>query len=416
MKNRIKSEYIFLISIAFLCISFIIIFTIFIFREKYTNELSNEFIADRITSTLIDAHNDNRLKETIRDNKNVLGFGIYNAGGYSNVLYGSAPDRLDRTDFFEIRGFKHNRANNSIIYIKPLRPQFQQMMKFRNKMHEMMMGPPREVSYLELRSPDFFKRKILFNIFSFIVPLFIILLTISFMILYNKNLKYRETLEKQKEMVKLGEISRTLAHEIKNPLSAMRIQSGYLQKIIPDEFKEDIKPINQEIERLRLLTDRIGDLLRNPLGNPEKINVAEYISDVIKNYSIKINFIDNSMQKMFINFDKERLRSIFENVIINSIESTEGMKDGQIDIKIFNENKNACILLVDNGSGLAADYNDKIFDPYYTTKTKGTGLGLSITKRFVEAGGGRIKISPGKDNNGTIVEIKLPLSDTREKA
>jgi len=405
---KINTEKIFLFSIFFLLLSFIIIFLIYIFRERHSSNISNEYKADRIINTLIDAVKENKIDEFINENNEVLGFGIYNSTGNPIIRIRNTPEFLKIEDCKKNNCIKYNKEKNSIIYFKPLTPSPHMMrMPMMNK-HNMMKKMNFNIAYIELKSSSFYKKRNLFNAFSILIPIIIIILSASFIIIYNKNLKLKKVFENQNEMAKLGEISRTLAHEIKNPLSAMRIQTGYLQKILPKKYQNDVNPINEEIDRLKHLTDKIGDLLRNPQGKPIKINPIKFIEDVIKNYNININISSKIDDKINIYFDNERFRSVCENIIVNAIESIVDIEKGKLDI-IFEKNNNKInISFFDNGQGLSPDYKENIFEAYYTTKTKGSGLGLSITKRFVESANGKIQIKP-RNSKGTEVKITLPI-------
>ena len=87
------------------------------------------------------------------------------------------------------------------------------------------------------------------------------------------NRRYRETIAKQESLVNLGQAARTLTHEIKNPLSAITIQLALLKKTLPEEYISDLVVIDQELKRLSQLTNKVSDFLRNPLGEPQIVEL-----------------------------------------------------------------------------------------------------------------------------------------------
>ena len=129
----------------------------------------------------------------------------------------------------------------------------------------------------------------------------------------------------QQQLAQLGEASRTLSHEIKNPLSAIRIQTGILRKTLPEANRDDLRIIEEEVSRLNLLTDRIGDFLRDPLGQPEQINLDAFVREMILRYDRRISYTNEADPELQIRFDRQRLRSVLENLLSNALESQPGI-------------------------------------------------------------------------------------------
>jgi two-component system, NtrC family, sensor histidine kinase HydH len=233
------------------------------------------------------------------------------------------------------------------------------------------------------------------------VPVLILITLIAFTILYNKNQDYKRKLNEQTHLAQLGQASRTLAHEIKNPLQAIKIQIELLKNSMPVKYKSELDIIAEETERIKIITDKIREFLQNPAGIPENVDISTFIKNLIVKYNQKIIFTDltNGEENIFI--DPGKLRSILENVITNAIESYEDKDVKAIEVELKKENK-LTITITDNGKGLAPDYKDKIFTPYYSTKANGSGIGLSIASRFTEAAKGKIAIMP-RPTGGTMV-------------
>ncbi len=191
--------------------------------------------------------------------------------------------------------------------------------------------------------------------------------------------------------------------------SAHGLGIDLLEKTLPKESTEGLTVIDQESRRLRVLTDRINDFLRNPVGTPEPIEVRGMIRSLTERFETPITFTSNSMKKAYISIDPSRARSIFENLLKNAIESTDE-RDPQVSVEITRTKKRFLYIYIrDRGDGIDPKHLDKIYDPFFTTKVKGSGIGLSISRQFVRARGGDLKLY-NREGGGTVVEILLPLS------
>lgn len=242
-------------------------------------------------------------------------------------------------------------------------------------------------------------------------------LTILFLVVLNmylSNRRYRMELQKNQGLAKLGAAARTLTHEIKNPLSAMTIQSALLKKMLPEEYHEDLRVMDSEIQRLTNLTNRVSEFLKNPLGNPVELELVSYITNIASLFAMPIEINTDGLEKVYVNFDADRARSVFENLIKNATESTQ-KRDPQVSVEIRRGRKDSVVVKVlDRGDGLAKEAKDKIFDPFYTTKINGSGIGLSISREFVAAVGGTLKLYD-RDGGGTVAEVVLPSSKEEGK-
>lgn len=273
-------------------------------------------------------------------------------------------------------------------------------------MRKRQSGMFRNLLYFELNASSYFLQMRLYRLIGFFVSFFLLVVMIGLILLYRKNQEYRRKLVSREQLVRLGEMARILAHEIKNPLGAMRIQTGYLKKLLPDKYIKELFLIDEEIDRLSLLTNRISDFVRDPLGNPEKIVLSRFIRNLLKRFSFTIDF-KNSIINDTIVFDRERLRSIIENIINNAIESQQienAEKSDPVIIELYEENDYIILAVFDRGAGITPEIKEKIFDPFFTTRTQGSGIGLSITKRFLEANNGKIDLY-SRNEGGTEVRL-----------
>jgi len=399
---KIKTEYIIYFSIIILFIALSLTFILLIRVRSERNKLFIELQSERLLGEFLNAHIDNKAVEVFKKNKDVLGFGLYNFNGFPIIYFGSAPKRIFINPDIMHHPCKYNRNRETFQLIRIIG----NLHYGRKPKHIMphMLRNDIKIGFIELKVKDYFRRRKSSSIFIFLFPISFLILIVLILILYKRNMDYKNKIEKQKELVKLGEISRTLSHEIKNPLGAIKLQIGYLKKIHPKDLNE-LRVLEEETDRISLLTDRIGDFLRNPVGKVLEIDIYDFIRNIVIKYKDNNIVINNKLsRKYFVKFDKDRLRSVLENIIINAIESGNNI-DNKIDIELEESRDRVIITINDNGEGLPADYENNIFDPFYTNKTKGSGLGLAISKRFIEARGGKIEIFNKKKGKGTTVKI-----------
>ena len=229
--------------------------------------------------------------------------------------------------------------------------------------------------------------------------------------MYRQNRKYKALIVRQESLVSLGEAARTLTHEIKNPLSAITIQLALLKRTVPEENLADLATIEHETRRLRDLTDKVSDFLRNPLGNPERLDIVKGIRDLFPLFSVPVRYDEGSLDEAYAMFDSERFRSVFENLIKNAIEATREGEESDVSVSVRRTKRGMLEIAVkDRGVGISVKDQGKIFDPFFTTKIHGSGIGLSISMQFVKAVGGTLSLER-RNGGGTCVIVTLKEVD-----
>ena len=220
-----------------------------------------------------------------------------------------------------------------------------------------------------------------------------------------------------------GSLARKLAHEIKNPLTPIqltidRLKSKYsdqLEENDKDNFKENLKIINNQIKQIEKLVNEFSDFARMPKPIFQKNNLIELLKENINllselDNSIEITF-NNKLQKLYLESDKEQLSRVFLNLIKNSIESIQEKAQNnnncskKITIELNDQNDHIHLSIIDTGVGfsyLKSNIKD-ILNPYFTTKKNGTGLGLSIVNKIINDHNGNINFIP--INDGAKIEI-----------
>ena len=222
-----------------------------------------------------------------------------------------------------------------------------------------------------------------------------------------------------------GNLARKLAHEIKNPLTPIqltldRIKSKYSDKISEEDkenFKDNLKIINNQIKQIENLVNEFSDFARMPKPIFKDNNLVEILNENIGllkrlDNTIQIKF-DNKDKQILFNSDKEQIGRAFFNLIKNSIESIQQKSEKtpnfekKISIEISQNNHHINLTIEDTGIGFDQVKNNikDILSPYFTTKKKGTGLGLSIVNKIINDHNGELKFF--STNSGAKIEINF---------
>jgi two-component system, NtrC family, sensor kinase len=248
---------------------------------------------------------------------------------------------------------------------------------------------------------------------------------------FENALMYRQQKERVRRMYRadrmatLGELAAGAAHEIRNPLTSIRSTIQYLQKKIKeDQDSEMLKDLIDEVDRINDIISGMLSFSKTETPKRKKINLKNNIEQVLKLVSnsakkkaIQLESLYETSHEIILG-DQGQLKQVFLNILMNSIQSIKH-NQGLISIQVLcthdnsypsEKEKNAyyTIRITDNGIGIEADQLERIFDPFYTTKSEGTGLGLSISYGIIHKHHGEIEIESVL-NEKTTVTIKLPL-------
>ncbi len=230
--------------------------------------------------------------------------------------------------------------------------------------------------------------------------------------------KSAELLAKSERESAWREMAKQVAHEIKNPLTPMKLSVQHLQRTwkdhapdMDDKMERLTKTIIEQIDTLSSIATEFSNFAKMPKASFEKINVEQILKntiDLFHNYSdVEIVIHNKTIENAFVLADKEQLLRVFNNLMKNAIQSIPEEREGKIDIDLQKENDCYIISIKDNGVGISNDILDKIFVPNFTTKTGGMGLGLAMVKSIVETFNGKIWFET-MDNEGTTFFVSLP--------
>ncbi len=239
---------------------------------------------------------------------------------------------------------------------------------------------------------------------------------------YNKMI---DKLEQSAELLKQSEresawreVAQQIAHEIKNPLTPMKLNVQYLEKAFREKDKnldEKVKNISNslisQIESLDKVAEMFSDLATTRVRNFEKVDLDNVIRESVQlfknNTSVNINYRKETTGGKYFTpaFEKDLLR-LFNNLIKNAIQSIDKKGEGFVNIDLKEENKYFVVTVSDNGKGIPDEQKAKIFQPYFTTKSTGSGLGLAIVKNIMQEIGGEITFESA-EGEGTVFTLKF---------
>ena len=214
------------------------------------------------------------------------------------------------------------------------------------------------------------------------------------------------------------EMAKQVAHEIKNPLTPMKLSIQYLQQAIkrnPDRSEELIaktaSTLVEQIDNLTEIANAFSNVATLPQADNAKIvlnEVVEAVHDLFrKRDDMNITLLE-PLEEITVFADKGHLVRILNNIVKNAIQSIPTDKSGKIEIKLYTQNENALISVKDNGQGIPEHLRDKVFTPKFTTKSSGSGLGLAIATNMMDALNGRIYFETSL-NIGTTFYLEIPL-------
>jgi nitrogen fixation/metabolism regulation signal transduction histidine kinase len=210
------------------------------------------------------------------------------------------------------------------------------------------------------------------------------------------------------------EMAKQVAHEIKNPLTPMRltVQSFERNSLSKDDeankkLKEFSQSLIQQIDVLSSIASAFSDFAKMPTQKKEQIEIISVVKFALDIFTEQYITYLPQEKNIYANLDKTQLIRIVTNLLKNAIQATENIEHPTIDVHVLSKENNLIISVTDNGKGIAEDLKELIFEPKFTTKTSGMGLGLAITKNIIEAYGGSISFTSA-EGSGTVFTVVLP--------
>lgn len=214
------------------------------------------------------------------------------------------------------------------------------------------------------------------------------------------------------------EMARQVAHEIKNPLTPMKLNIQYLQNAMRND-NPNIKQLTErvsisiieQIDNLSYIASEFSNFAKMPEAKPEELEIDQLLTKAVELYTkdevVKVT-IDQLATQLTVLCDHSQMLRVFTNLLENAKQAIPPDRQGVIKVSATRDSDDVLIAITDNGSGIDEETSKRIFQPYFTTKSSGTGLGLAMTKKIIEFWKGKIWFETVEDE-GTTFYIRLPL-------
>jgi signal transduction histidine kinase len=233
--------------------------------------------------------------------------------------------------------------------------------------------------------------------------------------------KSAELLARSERETAWREMARQVAHEIKNPLTPMKLSIQHLEKAWNDrtsDWDERLnrftKTMTEQIESLSAIASEFSDFAQMPVTKPEPLDLNEILGNVKALYQdtskIRFEFQYDSQLPHTIMGDRKQLMRVFTNLINNAVHAIGDAEEGIITFDLESIANKYSIKISDNGRGISAELSDRIFQPNFTTKSGGMGMGLAIVKSIIQGLGGEISFT-SKVGTGTTFILIFPAQE-----
>jgi len=211
------------------------------------------------------------------------------------------------------------------------------------------------------------------------------------------------------------EMAKQVAHEIKNPLTPMRLTVQNFQRNFDssspgasNEIDEFCQTLITQIDTMSSIASAFSNFAQMPIQKKEELNVVEVVKFALDIFTEDYIYYDYSEPEIIAELDKTQLVRVVTNLVKNAIQAVKGGFNKRIDVYVGKMNDNVTISVKDNGRGISKADMSKIFEPKFTTKSSGMGLGLPMIKNIVSAYNGTIEFN-SKEHIGTEFKIILPI-------
>jgi signal transduction histidine kinase len=217
------------------------------------------------------------------------------------------------------------------------------------------------------------------------------------------------------------DLAQQIAHEIKNPLTPMKLNIQHLLRKMETEdadandlAQKSLPSLIEQIDALARMANEFARFAKLPEPHFERLELNGFLDQAITLFDedqARIHFQPNNKQ-LWVSADKDMLNQVFHNLLLNAKQATDNTAEAQISVKASVEEDSVEIAIEDNGIGIDAEQQERIFTPYFTTKSSGSGIGLSVVRQIIEKHNGSIRFEsrPGK---GTTFYIRLKLLSER---
>jgi two-component system nitrogen regulation sensor histidine kinase NtrY len=214
------------------------------------------------------------------------------------------------------------------------------------------------------------------------------------------------------------EMAKQVAHEIKNPLTPMKLSIQYLTHALknkPDNIEDMIARVSstlmEQIENLSKIASEFSSFAKMPKAKNERLELNQLVTSCTELFEKNEKGVAISLsiptEPVFVLADRHQLTSVLNNLLKNGQEAIQEGREGHLDVTLRKKEGKAIIRVRDNGAGIPQDIQQRVFQPNFTTKGSGTGLGLAICNNIIRNANGNIYFETGP--NGTTFFVELPL-------
>jgi len=210
------------------------------------------------------------------------------------------------------------------------------------------------------------------------------------------------------------EMAKQVAHEIKNPLTPMRLTVQSFERRfnpedenIKEKLKEYSQTLIQQIDVMSSIATAFSDFAKMPTAKREEIDVIGVVKLALDIFNEDYISYSTDKTKLIANLDKTQLIRVVTNLVTNANQAVEDVENPKIEVKVIEEDNAVKITVTDNGKGIEEDVKSLIFEPKFTTKSSGMGLGLPMIKKIIEAYDGSINFASA-EGKGTTFTVILP--------
>lgn len=416
-------------------------------QSSHGHDLLMEYESLQASAAIFELFVQRRAIDPEEIDPNILGFGVYNSLGELQIQHGEVPDRLDPN---EAEGYSILRNT------EPPRVRVVRVLGRTMPMGRPSMSPPTEAESLSMpRGPRMrstptqpivlveydvsehlaeqrFGRVVLAGFAIALAGL-----SLAAIMLHNRLERFAEQEGRRRKLVELGHASRTLAHEIKNPLSAIRMQTALLRKRLQfadsqssatsseididpttqnsSDIQAGIEVLEKETERIVALVDEMRNFLVSGAGTPQHLDLVKFLNEAAQNYQGRV-IADLPDSPALVNADPTRIRSVVENLLGNAIDASP--PGHPVRLSLSQQRRCFRLSVSDAGSGVPPEDKERIFGAFYSTKPQGSGVGLAVVRQFVESAGGKVVVGRSHEGGAEFI-VTLPragsLSQTQTK-
>jgi signal transduction histidine kinase len=233
--------------------------------------------------------------------------------------------------------------------------------------------------------------------------------------LFEENLRLERELAERERLASLGRMAATVAHEIKNPLSAIKSIAQVMREDegLRHEYERDLGLIVGETDRLSQSVTQLLSFARRESPAAQPLSVDELLRSVVDLFRANareqgiVLDCEVKVEAQLEGKSVSALRDALSNLLLNALQATPA--GGRVELIAASSNGELLISVQDSGSGVPADLRERIWEPFFTTRQRGTGLGLAIVRKRVQEVGGSASLDTSRNGRGALFQLQIPI-------